>query len=133
MWAFDACPARRYLLVMAGLGILDPDSVVGRPLFDADRIFAVCDDRATESADPLDLLSGPRFTGPDERDRERQVVAFGGDPAAPRMTVDDTHEIESSFSSVQAHHRARLQPDSARGGYAFEPPSATTLPVRQPK
>src|SRR5262245_40664975 len=32
-WAFDACPARRYVLVMAGLGILDSDSVVGRPPF----------------------------------------------------------------------------------------------------
>ena len=31
-WAFDACPARRYVLVMAGLGIMDADSVVGRPL-----------------------------------------------------------------------------------------------------
>ena len=30
LWAFDACPARRYILVMAGLGIMDTDSVVGR-------------------------------------------------------------------------------------------------------
>ncbi len=49
-WAFDACPARRYMLVMAGLGILDADSVVGRPPFDSARTFAICDDRATGDA-----------------------------------------------------------------------------------
>jgi hypothetical protein len=32
LWAFDACPARRYVLVMAGLGIMDSDSVVGVPV-----------------------------------------------------------------------------------------------------
>ena len=51
-WAFDACPAQRYILVMAGLGIMDADSVVGRPPFDCTRTFAICDDRAT--ADALD-------------------------------------------------------------------------------
>ena len=50
LWAFDACPARRYVLVMAGLGIMDSDSVVGRPPFDAARLFAICDDRATNDA-----------------------------------------------------------------------------------
>lgn len=49
-WAFDSCPARRYILVMAGLGILDTDSVVGRPPFDSSRTFAICDDRATGDA-----------------------------------------------------------------------------------
>ena len=57
LWAFDACPARRYLLVMAGLGIMDSDSVVGRPPFDAARLFAICDDRATNDAIELHELS----------------------------------------------------------------------------
>jgi CHAT domain-containing protein len=56
-WAFDACPARRYVLVMAGLGIMDADSVVGRPPFDAARTFAICDDRATGDAIELHELS----------------------------------------------------------------------------
>jgi hypothetical protein len=56
-WAFDACPAKRYVLVMAGLGILDPDSVVGRPPFDTTRIFSICDDRATDDAIELHELS----------------------------------------------------------------------------
>jgi hypothetical protein len=57
LWAFDACPARRYVLVMAGLGIMDTDSVVGRPPFDAARLFAICDDRATNDAIELHELS----------------------------------------------------------------------------
>lgn len=56
-WAFDACPARRYVLVMAGLGIMDADSVVGRPPFDSARTFAICDDRATGDAIELHELS----------------------------------------------------------------------------
>jgi hypothetical protein len=56
-WAFDACPARRYVLVMAGLGIMDADSVVGRPPFDSARTFAICDDRATGDAVELHELS----------------------------------------------------------------------------
>jgi hypothetical protein len=56
VWAFDACPARRYVLVMAGLGILDSDSVVGRPPFDSARTFAICDDRATDDAIELHEL-----------------------------------------------------------------------------
>ena len=56
-WAFDACPARRYVLVMAGLGIMDADSVVGRPPFDSGRLFAICDDRATNDAIELHELS----------------------------------------------------------------------------
>ncbi len=55
-WAFDACPAKRYILVMAGLGIMDHDSVVGRPPFDASRTFAICDDRATDDAIELHEL-----------------------------------------------------------------------------
>src|SRR4029453_15904546 len=39
-WALDACPALRYVLVIAGLGIMNCDSVVGRPPFDAGRLFA---------------------------------------------------------------------------------------------
>jgi hypothetical protein len=57
LWAFDACPADRYVLVMAGLGIMDTDSVVGRPPFDAARLFAICDDRATNDAIELHELS----------------------------------------------------------------------------
>jgi CHAT domain/Clostripain family len=57
LWSFDACPARRYVLVMAGLGIMDSDSVVGRPPFDAARLFAICDDRATNDAIELHELS----------------------------------------------------------------------------
>jgi len=57
LWAFDTCPARRYILVMAGLGIMDADSVVGRPPFDAARLFAICDDRATNDAIELHELS----------------------------------------------------------------------------
>src|SRR5207249_2138102 len=57
LWAFDACPARRYVLVMAGLGIMDTDSVVGRPPFDSGRLFAICDDRATNDAIELHELS----------------------------------------------------------------------------
>src|SRR6478736_5357972 len=57
LWAFDTCPARRYVLVMAGLGIMDADSVVGRPPFDAARLFAICDDRATNDAIELHELS----------------------------------------------------------------------------
>jgi hypothetical protein len=56
-WAFDACPAKRYILVMAGLGILDADSVVGRPPFDTTRTFSICDDRATDDAIELHELS----------------------------------------------------------------------------
>jgi CHAT domain-containing protein len=56
-WAFDTCPAQRYVLVMAGLGIMDTDSVVGRPPFDAARLFAICDDRATNDAIELHELS----------------------------------------------------------------------------
>lgn len=57
LWAFDTCPAKRYVLVMAGLGIMDTDSVVGRPPFDAARLFAICDDRATNDAIELHELS----------------------------------------------------------------------------
>ena len=56
-WAFDACGARHYVLVMAGLGILDAESVVGCPPFDSERIFAICDDRATDDAIELHELS----------------------------------------------------------------------------
>ena len=61
-WAFDACPAKRYVLVMAGLGILDADSVVGRPPFDTSRTFSICDDRATDDAIELHELSATLAT-----------------------------------------------------------------------
>ena len=51
-WALERCPARRVVLVLAGLGILDGDSVVGHTL-DLTHGFAVCDDAGT--GDALDL------------------------------------------------------------------------------
>jgi hypothetical protein len=72
-WAFDACPARRYVLVMAGVGIMDAASVAGRQTFDADRMFAICDDRATDDAIELHELSATL------------KAAFPGD--APRRLV----------------------------------------------
>ena len=77
-WAFDACPARRYILVMAGLGILDTDSVVGRPPFDADRIFAICDDRATDDAIELHELSAT-LKGAFPNDAPRRLVMLACD------------------------------------------------------
>jgi len=75
-WAFDACPARRYLLVMAGLGIMDSQSVVGRPPFDSERMFAICDDRATDDAIELHELSATlRAAFPDEAPRRLVVLA----------------------------------------------------------
>jgi hypothetical protein len=75
-WAFDACPARRYLLVMAGLGILDTKSVVGRPPFDSDRMFAICDDRATDDAIELHELSATlKAAFPDEAGRRLVILA----------------------------------------------------------
>jgi len=75
-WAFDACPARRYILVMAGLGIMDSHSVVGRPPFDAARLFAICDDRATDDAIELHELSDVlRRTFPEEGPRRLIMLA----------------------------------------------------------
>src|SRR5690606_20897324 len=48
--AFDACPARRYGHVLAGPGSLCAGPGAGRPPFDSDRTFAICDDRATDDA-----------------------------------------------------------------------------------
>jgi len=75
-WAFDACPARRYILVMAGLGIMDSHSVVGRPPFDAARLFAICDDRATDDAIELHELSDVlRRTFPEDGPRRLIMLA----------------------------------------------------------
>ncbi|HET9702610.1 MAG TPA: CHAT domain-containing protein [Vicinamibacterales bacterium] len=73
-WAFDACPARRYVLVMAGLGIMDADSVVGRPPFDSSRTFAICDDRATGDAIELHELSATLRDAFPEDGRRRLVM-----------------------------------------------------------
>jgi hypothetical protein len=75
-WAFDACPARRYVVVLAGLGIMDADSVVGRPLIDSDRTFAICDDRATGDAIELHELSATlKAAFPDEGHRRLVMLA----------------------------------------------------------
>jgi CHAT domain-containing protein len=75
-WAFDACPARRYVLVMAGLCIMDADSVVGRPPFDSARTFAICDDRATGDAVELHELSATlRKAFPSEGPRRLVMLA----------------------------------------------------------
>jgi CHAT domain-containing protein len=75
-WAFDACPARRYVLVMAGLGIMDADSVVGRPPFDSSRTFAICDDRATGDAIELHELSAVlRAAFPEDGSRRLVMLA----------------------------------------------------------
>jgi hypothetical protein len=78
LWAFDACPARRYVLVMAGLGILDSDSVVGRPPFDAARLFAICDDRATNDAIELHEL-GATLRAAFPADGPRRLVLLACD------------------------------------------------------
>lgn len=76
LWAFDTCPARRYVLVMAGLGIMDADSVVGRPPFDAARLFAICDDRATNDAIELHELSATlKSTFPPDGSRRLVMLA----------------------------------------------------------
>jgi len=76
LWAFDTCPARRYVLVMAGLGIMDADSVVGRPPFDAARLFAICDDRATNDAIELHELSATlKATFPPDSSRRLVMLA----------------------------------------------------------
>jgi hypothetical protein len=77
-WAFDACPARRYILVMAGLGILDGDSVVGRPPFDSARTFAICDDRATGDALELHEL-GDTLRAAFPADGSRRLVMLACD------------------------------------------------------
>lgn len=75
-WALDACPARRYVLVMAGLGIMDADSVVGRPPFDSTRTFAICDDRATGDALELhELGAALRNAFPSEGSRRLVLLA----------------------------------------------------------
>jgi CHAT domain-containing protein/cysteine peptidase C11 family protein len=75
-WAFDACPAKRYILVMAGLGILDADSVVGRPPFDTTRTFSICDDRATDDAIELhELRATLQAAFPDEGTRRLVLLA----------------------------------------------------------
>jgi hypothetical protein len=73
-WAFDACPARRYILVLTGLGILDAKSVVGRPPFDSDRIFSICDDRATDDALELHELSATLKTSFQDAGHRRLVM-----------------------------------------------------------
>ncbi len=49
-WALATCPCEHIALVITGTGILDERSVVGIPLQEPDRVFAICDDRPERSA-----------------------------------------------------------------------------------
>ena len=103
-WAFDACPARRYVLVMAGLGILDADSVVGRPPFDMTRTFAICDDRATDDAIELHELSETlRAAFP--ADARRRLVMLACDMYAMQF-MEVAYELQSAVDVLVG-----IQPD----------------------
>jgi CHAT domain-containing protein len=110
-WAFDACPARRYILVMAGLGIMDTDSVVGRPPFDSDRMFAICDDRATDDAIELHELSATlRASFP--RDAQRRLVMLACDMYAMQF-MEVAYELRGTVDvlvGIQADQRADSSP-----------------------
>jgi hypothetical protein len=91
-WAFDACPAKRYILVMAGLGILDADSVVGRPPFDTARTFSICDDRATDDAIELHELSAT-LDAAFPADGERRLVLLACDMYAMQF-MEVAYELQ---------------------------------------
>ncbi|HEY5616858.1 MAG TPA: CHAT domain-containing protein [Vicinamibacterales bacterium] len=103
-WAFDACPAKRYILVMAGLGILDADSVVGRPPFDTTRTFSICDDRATDDAIELHELSAAlRAAFP--ADGARRLVLLACDMYAMQF-MEVAYELQSAVDFLVG-----IQPD----------------------
>ncbi len=109
LWAFDACPARRYVLVMAGLGIMDSDSVVGRPPFDAARLFAICDDRATNDAIELHELSATlKAAFPTEG--ARRLVLLACDMYAMQF-MEVAYELRGVLDLILG-----LQPDERSGG-----------------
>jgi CHAT domain-containing protein len=109
LWAFDACPARRYVLVMAGLGILDSDSVVGRPPFDAARLFAICDDRATSDAIELHELSATlKATFP--ADGHRRLVMLACDMYAMQF-MEVAYELRGVLDLMLG-----IQPDDREDG-----------------
>ena len=108
LWAFDACPARRYVLVMAGLGIMDGDSVVGRPPFDAARLFAICDDRATNDAIELHELSATlKAAFPPEA--SRRLVMLACDMYAMQF-MEVAYELRGLLDLLVG-----IQPDELRG------------------
>ena len=104
LWAFDACPARRYVLVMAGLGIMDSDSVVGRPPFDAARLFAICDDRATNDAIELHELSAA-LKGAFPVDGTRRLVMLACDMYAMQF-MEVSYELRGVLDLIVG-----IQPD----------------------
>ena len=101
LWAFDACPARRYVLVMAGLGIMDSDSVVGRPPFDAARLFAICDDRATNDAIELHELSAA-LKAAFPADGTRRLVMLACDMYAMQF-MEVSYELRGRARSHRWH------------------------------
>ena len=105
LWAFDACPARRYVLVMAGLGIMDSDSVVGRPPFDAARLFAICDDRATNDAIELHELSAA-LKGAFPADGPRRLVMLACDMYAMQF-MEVSYELRGRARSHRWHSAGR--------------------------
>ena len=104
LWSFDACPARRYVLVMAGLGIMDSDSVVGRPPFDAARLFAICDDRATNDAIELHELSAA-LKGAFPADGARRLVMLACDMYAMQF-MEVSYELRGVLDLIVG-----IQPD----------------------
>jgi CHAT domain-containing protein len=109
LWAFDACPARRYVLVMAGLGIMDSDSVVGRPPFDAARLFAICDDRATNDAIELHELSAT-LKAAFPADGTRRLVMLACDMYAMQF-MEVCYELRGVVDLIVG-----LQPDDRQEG-----------------
>lgn len=112
MWAFDACPARRYVLVMAGLGIMDSDSVVGRPPFDAARLFAICDDRATNDAIELHELSAT-LKAAFPADGPRRLVMLACDMYAMQF-MEVSYELRGVLDLIVG-----IQPDDRQEGAAL--------------
>jgi hypothetical protein len=112
LWAFDACPARRYVLVMAGLGIMDSDSVVGRPPFDAARLFAICDDRATNDAIELHEL-GAALKAAFPADGARRLVLLACDMYAMQF-MEVCYELRGVVDLIVG-----LQPDDHQNGPAL--------------
>lgn len=112
LWAFDACPARRYVLVMAGLGIMDSDSVVGRPPFDAARLFAICDDRATNDAIELHEL-GAALKSAFPADGARRLVLLACDMYAMQF-MEVCYELRGVVDLIVG-----LQPDDHQSGPAL--------------
>ena len=124
LWAFDACPARRYVLVMAGLGIMDSDSVVGRPPFDAARLFAICDDRATNDAIELHELSAT-LKAAFPADGPRRLVLLACDMYAMQF-MEVCYELRGVVDLIVG-----LQPDDHQDGAALSRTGPTRRCLRR--